>query len=171
MYRRLIALTTAATLALVGAASQPSQLPAAQLQPAGWVPLYRLLAVGSNDHVYTTDGNEIATLTQQGSHTYEGAACNLYASPLPGTVPLYRYVRADGTHLLDTQRPARGDPLARLEATLGYIAGGPAQGLVALNVWFHPQLGLFFYTTQPQGEFAPQNGYVNRGVLGFVAPG
>jgi len=172
MCARVLTLTALAALAAPLTAQPPAeQLPVPRGQAVTVAPVYRLLATGSNDHVFTTDPNEANVLTQQGTHTYEGVAFQVFTSPQPGMLPLYRYVNGNGTHQLDTQRPPRGDPYARLEATLGYVAAGPGKGLVPLSVWVHPQLGLYFYTTHPQGEFAAQNGYAYQGALGYVAPG
>src|SRR5262245_61436571 len=133
-------------------------------------PIYRMLDVASNDHVYARDPNEVNMLRWQGSHRYEGVACQTFADPQPGTRPLYRFVRPDGKHLLDTRR-STPDPRARLEDLLGYIAAEPRPGLVPLTAWVNPRDGLFFYTTDPRGEFAPNLGYRNEGVLGYVLPG
>lgn len=154
------------TLAVAALLGSTGSLAAQPMLP----PVYRLLATGSNDHVYTTDANEVHTLTLMRTHTYEGVAFHLFPFPQPGMRPVYRYVTANGTHLLDTQRPARLDPYARPEHILGYSAG-PAQGLVPLHVWVHPHAGLAFYTTHPRGEFAAHNGYVYQGTLGHVVPG
>jgi hypothetical protein len=146
---------------------------AAQLPPQGPTlsPVYRLVNNVTNDHVYSIDAREVNILAQQGSHNYEGVAFQVFPSPFPGTQPLHRFVRAGGQHVLDTRNPSGADPFARFEATLGYVAGQPGPSLVPLHVWLHPQNGLFFYTTHPQGEFAAQNGYVYRGVLGYVGSG
>jgi hypothetical protein len=140
-------------------------------QPATFSPVYRLLASVSNDHLYSVDRNEVATLTQQGVYTYEGVGFVGYAAQQPGTIPLYRFVRADGIHLLDIRRQTPADPFARMEGVLCYIANQQFPGLVPLYAWNHPQLGLWFYTTHPQGEFAAQIGYRPVGILGYVAPG
>src|SRR5829696_9258690 len=92
-----IALTTATVLAMPAAPlaaqppwAQPRFVPRAQ--PAPLSPVYRLVAAGSNDHVYSIDANEVNVLAQQGSHTYEGVVFQLFSTPGPGLQPLYRYV-------------------------------------------------------------------------------
>src|SRR5262245_19215971 len=134
------------------------------------IPVFRLVDQVSNDHVYTIDPNEANVLAQQGTHSFEGPVFQLIANPLPGAVPLYRFVCADGRHFLDVQNPSPVDPSARCEATLGFVLGQAAAGLVPLFLWVHPQAGLFFYTTHPQGEAAAQLGYVSQGAAVFVAP-
>jgi hypothetical protein len=124
----------------------------------------------TNDHVYTIDANEANVLAQQGTHQYDGPVFQLIANPLPGAVPLHRFACADGRHFLDAQNPSPVDPTARFEGTLGFVMGQAAPGLVPLYLWVHPQSGLFFYTTDAQGEFAGQIGYVSRGAVAFVAP-
>jgi hypothetical protein len=136
----------------------------------GLIPVYRLVDRVANDHVYTIDANEANVLAQQGSHLYEGPVFQLIGNALPGTVPMHRFVCADGRHFLDAQNPSPIDPSARFEATLGFVLGQAAPGLVPLYLWVHPQSGLFFYTTHPQGEAAAQLGYVARGAVAFVAP-
>jgi hypothetical protein len=141
-------------------------------QPPGLnlIPVYRLVDRVANDHVYTIDPNEANVLAQQGTHLYEGPVFQLLADPLPGALPLHRFVCADGRHFLDAQAPSPVDPTARFEATLGYVMGQAAAGLVPLYLWVHPQNGLFFYTTHPLGEAAGQLGYVTRGAVAFVVP-
>jgi len=167
MFGRFIALSAVAALTIASAAPAPARPP----QPTGWTAVYRLVANGSNDHVYTIDPREVNILTQQGTHTYEGVAFQLYSAQQPGTLPVYRFVSAGGQHLLDTRNPSGADPFARFEATLGYLSAQQQPGLVPLQVWIHPAQGLYFFTTHAAGEFAAQNGYAYRGVLGFVAPG
>ena len=141
-------------------------------QPGGitLIPVYRLVDRVANDHVYTIDPNEANVLSQQGSHMHEGPVFQLLGNPVPGAVPLHRFVCADGRHFLDGQNPSPVDPSARYEATLGFVMGQAAAGLVPLYLWVHPQSGLLFYTTHPQGEAAGQIGYVSRGAVAFVAP-
>lgn len=143
----------------------PFQPPGIQL-----IPVFRLVHQATNDHLYTIDANEVNVLAQQGTHTYDGPVFQLFANPLPGAVPLHRFVCADGRHFFDGQNPSPVDPYARYEGTLGFVLGQPAPGLVPLFLWIHPLNHLFFYTTHPMGEAAGQLGYVNQGAKAFVAP-
>lgn len=140
--------------------------------PAGiqLIPVYRLVHRTTNDHVYTIDANEANVLAQQGSHQFDGPVFQLLGNPVPGAVPLHRFARADGRHFLDAQNPSPVDPSAFFDCTLGFALSQAAPGLVPLYLWIHPQHGLFFYTTNPTGEAAPQLGYVNRGAGTFVVP-
>lgn len=141
-------------------------------QPAGLnlIQVHRLVHRSANDHVYTIDPNEVNTLTQQGTHNYDGPVFQLLGNPVPGAAPVYRFVTGDGRHFLDAQNPSGVDPRAYCESTLGYAMAQVAPGLVPLYLWVHPQLGLFFYTTNPNGERAAQLGYVNRGAGIYVVP-
>lgn len=134
------------------------------------IPVYRLVDRVTNNHVYTIDPNEVNVLTQRGSHNYDGPMFQLLGNPVPGALPLYRFVTADGRHFLDAHNPSPVDPTARFENTLGFIMGQAAPGLVPLYLWIHPQSRLFFYTTHPLGESAGQIGYVSQGAVAFVAP-
>jgi hypothetical protein len=143
----------------------PSQPPGLNL-----IPVHRLVDRVSNDHVSSIDPNEVNVLSQQGTHNYDGPVFQLLGNPLPGALPLHRFVSADGRHFLDAQNPSTVDPSARFEGTLGFVMSQAAAGLVPLYLWVHPQNGLFFYTTHPQGEAAGQLGYISRGAAVFVVP-
>ncbi|MBX7105664.1 MAG: hypothetical protein K1X57_16395 [Gemmataceae bacterium] len=134
------------------------------------IEVHRLVDCNTNDHVYTTDGNEADVLTRQGTHQYDGPVFRVLGSQVPGSLPLYRFVSAGGRHFLDVQSPSTVDVTARCESILGFVSGRLANGLVPLYLWVHPQNLLFFYTTDPQGESAGQLGYVPRGAGVFVAP-
>jgi len=164
----LLSLTSAVLFVAPLAAQFPETGPMPRTTLAA---VYRLVGTTTNDHLYTVDRNELAVLTQQGTYSYEGVGFLGFTNPQPGLQPLYRFGRADGTHLLDTRPQAAADPSARREGVLCYIATTQLPGLVPLYGWVHPQLGLSFYTTHPRGEFAAGLGYQPLGVLGYVAPG
>src|SRR5262245_14280732 len=67
-------------------------------QPPGLnlIQVYRLVDCATNDHVYTIDANEADVLTQQGTHQYEGPAFRILGNQLPGPMPLFRLVSANG---------------------------------------------------------------------------
>lgn len=142
------------------------------MQPMGvnLIPVHRLVDRSTNNHVYTNDLNEANVLAQRGSHNYDGVVFQLLANPLPGAMPLYRFVCADGRHFLDGQNPSPVDPTARCESTLGFVMGQMAPGLAPLFLWIHPHNRLFCYTTHPQGEAAATLGYAPQGGVAFVAP-
>jgi hypothetical protein len=178
MRGRALTLLSVVTLGLIAAplpaqfpGFDPTRTPRLRPSPDGTYPVFRLVDVNINNHVYTLDRREVAVLTQQGTHRFEGVAFQTFADRRPGTQPLFRFVRPNGRHLLDIQRRPSGAPFARLESVLGHIATEPAFRLVPLNVWVQPQHGLFFYTTHPRGELAPRLGYHFQGVIGFVVPG
>ena len=59
------------------------------------IPVYRLLYVSTNEHLYTTDANEVRTLCGSRGWTYEGAA---WLAPKSGT-PVYRLFQpSQGLH-------------------------------------------------------------------------
>jgi hypothetical protein len=122
----------------------------------------------TGDHLYTTSPDEIASANQQGYAT-EGIAFRLEANPRPGTVPLYRMF--DGrTHYFSTTGQL-DRPNAQREGVMGYMPARRIRGtVVPLTAWSLPQSGLLFFTTDPNGELAPQGGYQYAGVVGYVYP-
>ncbi len=155
-------------------AYQPFQRPLPQLyppnRPAEFRPVYRLASLSTGDHVYTTELREVRQLTRQATHQYEGVVFYTYEQPFVGAQPLYRFVRADGKHFLDTRRRSAIDPYAREEAVLGYVSVEPSRGLRPLSIWVSDANLLWFYTTNRQGELARQSSYTYRGILGYVVP-
>ena len=162
-----LASVAVAVLALPLSAQFPFQ-PTPPTAP-GEVPVYRVSNHNTNEHIYTTDPNEVATLLQSGQYTFEGATFEVGAQPGQGLVPLYRCIRPNGMHFLTTSPPQQFGPSAgQIEHRLGYIATQDQQNLRPLFAWMNPDTGLGFYTTDPNGEYAMQSGYQPEGLLGYV---
>jgi hypothetical protein len=113
---------------------------------------------------------EVTTLTRQGSHRYEGVGFYTLIDRAERTRPLYRFVLPNANHSLNIQPWAGGPQGARQEGVLGYIQTVPRRGLRPLNVWYQPARDLYFYTVKERGELAPETGYTQQGILGYVAP-
>jgi hypothetical protein len=133
-------------------------------------PIYRLYQPQLINHLYTNSLTE-AQNAQFAGYSTIGVEFFVNPSPAPGLVPLYRFLLPNGTHYLSTSRRAGLRMGARNEGILGYISSVPRGGLVALNEWYLPQGDRFFYTTDPNGEIAPQTGWQYSGVIGYVVPG
>ena len=177
----------ALALAVLAAAAEPAaaQFPPRVVQPPpGWpyppsgltptpqvpswrglIPVYQLRNVQSGENVYTTDANEMATLVQARTHQNRGEAFSVLARPRPGTLPLVRYVRSDGTHFLATSpQPAQA------EATLGYVFDRPVPGTVPVITWHDDGRNLDYYSTNPRDTGPARWGFRRADVLGYALP-
>jgi hypothetical protein len=123
------------------------------------VPIYRLFSPGTGDHAYTADPYEAAP-----GYNMEGMTFFVATRSRPGFMPLYRCLGPTG-HYLDTV-PGPG-----AEGRLGWISRWARPGTEPLYIWYNPELGLNFYTPDPNGELAPEGGYQYAGVLGYVFSG
>jgi len=163
MSKGQIIVLTLVVLMAPGASARPVTPPRDDL-----VPVYRLYNPDTGEHLYTRDTNE-ADVVQGEGFFYEGAPFLVSRCRGPGDAPLYRFYRPDVGHMYgtDPRPPVRG---SQLEGVMGYVGTRPGRGRVLLYEFFDPGTGLHFYTTDPRGEAAPFNGYVERGVVGFVVP-
>ncbi len=128
--------------------------------------IYRFVNGGTADHLYTTDPRELAD--GEAGYTYEGPAFSLAARPGPGLVPLYRFFTPDGGHFYTPSRRAGEDLDATYEGVLGYMARRPGPGVRPLYQWYNAEYDRYFYTYDRRGEAAPEAGYQNQGVIGYV---
>ena len=98
----------------------------------GTIPLYRYVLPGpQEDHLYTTDENEIGTTEpgQVGKYGYkmEEIAGYCYANPTAGTVPLYVYHKASTVdHLYTTHGDELGENTPFIYQKKGYDYEGIA---------------------------------------------
>jgi hypothetical protein len=145
--------------------AQFGSLPAAVAQVQ---PVYRLVSVSNGDHVYTTDRNEVQTVTLGGTHRLEGVSFYAGTRPAAGMVPLYRFITPDSRHFLSTNQQPAAAGIGQAEGLLGYISATPRQGLVPLYGYYQQATGLFFYTALPTVEQPEVLGYVRQGILGYV---
>ena len=100
-------------------------------QVAGSVPLYQYLNSDIDDHLYTTNSNEIGTITPgvTGNHGYRNEGITGYCFPraLPGTIPLYRYWKESvGDHLYTTNSGEIGTTILGRVGRHGYVSEGVA---------------------------------------------
>jgi len=127
-------------------------------------PIYRHQNVLSGDHCYINNLAEAERAIQDG-YQYEGIGFYVAKEERRNLVPLFRYF--DGRyHYLNTTGRSNW-PGAALEGPIGFVAERQLPGTVPLHRWVLRN-GKEFYTTDPQGELAPQGGYRNAGVVGYV---
>ena len=104
-------------------------------QVPGTVPLYRYWN-GANDHLYTTNANEIGTTTPgvlgNHGHTSEGIAGYCFPHARPGTIPLYRYWKGAGAdHFYTTSSAEIGTTIQGQVGNHGYSSEGVACYVIA----------------------------------------
>jgi hypothetical protein len=147
------------------------QVPAPRQQAApapGYKSVYRLLAVDSREHLFTSDANEVDRLVRQGTFRMEGIGFSVLDQHYAGSAPLYRFVRPDGLHFLSTEPNAGAEDGVRREAIVGYIDTQPRAGTLPLHAWRNVETGAIFYTADPTGEQAERSGLQYAGVVGHV---
>jgi hypothetical protein len=123
------------------------------------------------DHFYTTDPS--GELAPSAGYDYEGIAFALFASPAPGTVPLYRWWSPyvlDHFYTIDPSGELAPSTGYTYEGIVGYVYAAPAAGAVPLYRWWSPTATDHFYTTDPSGELAPSTGYLYEGIACWVLP-
>jgi len=182
--RKLILTLAASAVAATAAPAQyrslyPSQMPPPMERlpapaprtglPAGYRMVYRLIETNGQDYLFSTDPNEANTLVQRGTYRYEGPAFGVLDQNYAGTVPLFRFGTANGRHFLSTDANAGVTSGARNEGPIGYVDPQPRANSVPLHAWSNPGTGAVLYTTDPNGEQAPQLGFQYRGVVCYVA--
>src|SRR5262245_47635616 len=86
-------------------------------------PVYLVRNVQSGEFVYTADRSEIAGLEWARTHERSGPVFHTFRRQAPGTIPLMRYVRGDGTHFLATSPQP-----ARYEGVVGFVYAQPQPG-------------------------------------------
>jgi hypothetical protein len=145
-------------------------LPQQVAAPPGFQPVYRLAGLTAPDHLYTTDSEEARRVAVSGTYRFEGAGFYVLSQPYRSTVSLCRLITPTGQHILSTNPAAPVSQGARMEGVIGYVAPRPHPGTVALYSWFNPTNGDCLYTTDPNGEAAPQLGMQYVGVVCYVAP-
>lgn len=138
--------------------------------PPGHQNVYRLGGVNVTDHLYTTNANEVRTLTDSGAYRLEGVGFYVLDREYKDSVPLYRFGTAAGRHFLHTDRAAGNAEGVKLEGPIGYVDPQQRAGTVPLYAWVNPANGDCFYTTDRAGEQAPTMGMQYKGVVCYVGP-
>jgi hypothetical protein len=136
----------------------------------GYRNVYRLAGINIGDHLYSTDGNEIRSLTDAGAYRLDGVGFRVRDREYPNSVPLYRFSTPTGRHFLHTDQSAGSAEGATRGGLIGYVDSQPRPGTVPLYAWFNPATGDSFYTTDRTGEQAPQMGMQYRGIVCYVSP-
>lgn len=157
---------------LMGAQVKPNQ-PA---QP-NRVPLYRLASRTTGDHLYTTSAPERNQAEKQG-YVSEGEVGNVFASPTPGTVPLYRLLSTQkgGGHFMTTSAAERDNAVSKLhyrpEGVSAYVSPKQAPGSIPLYRLMNPRNGDHFYTATPaeREEVIRKDGFHDEGIAGYIWP-
>ncbi len=126
--------------------------------------IHRAFGTGRG-HLYTTD--LAAASTAPFVLEYENFFY-LYATPAPGTAPVYRCKKADNTYLITGSSSC--ESIGTVEATLGYWAGNAACGAVPLYRLYHAGGNLHFFTHDDAQVDDAINiyGFVFQGIVGYV---
>jgi len=151
------------------------------------VPVHRYYHDSSHDHFYTTNANEIGTITngQVGNNGYksEGVAFYALTHSAHETVPLYRYwngsnkdhfYTADVNEIGATQNGQTGNHGYTCEGVVAYVSAKPFAGMVPLYRYWHATNSDHFYSTNVQEINATTKGQVGNygysceGVAGYV---
>jgi hypothetical protein len=100
----------------------------------------------------------------------EGIVGYVYAEPEPGTVPLYRYLRAGfGDHFYTTDTPPSGPPGYVYEGVACHVLNHSEPGAVALERWRRPRESL--YITHPVDSLPlTRQGYRPEAIAYYVYP-
>lgn len=156
--------------------------PAAKVPPAATpasarVPLYRLVAASSTDHLYTTSPQERDKAQSEG-YKLEGVAGMVASTQVPGSEPLYRLVRlAPGNkveHFYTTSAAERDNAVKtyhfREEGVAGYVAGSQVPGTVPLERLQDPRTGAYLFTesSQEANRAASAYHYQKEGVCCYL---
>jgi len=149
-------------------APSPRLVPAGP--PAGHKSVYRFGGVSAPDHVYSTNPEEVRQLSVDPRYRSEGVRFYVMDREYKDSVPLYRFITTSSQHFLSTDANAGAATGARVEGPIGYVDPRPHAGTVPLHEWFNPTAGDYFYTTDSNGEIAPQGGMQHMGIVCYVAP-
>jgi hypothetical protein len=177
MRERIVVMAGAAVAlsALLIAAAPAQTPPGIELAPApqpkpqsGYQKVYRLAGIGINDHLYSTNPDEVRRVTDAGGYRLDGVGFYVLDREYMDSVPLYRFSYQTSHHFLHTDRNGGTVEGARLEGTIGYVDQQPRAGTVPLYAWINPTTGDCFYTTDRKGEQAPQMGMQYRGIVCYV---
>jgi hypothetical protein len=99
------------------------------VQTPGLVPVYRYYKNDTKDHFYTSNSTEIGVVSpgMSGNHGYvcEGILGYISPSPMPGTIPVYRYWKASThDHFYTTNSGEIGAITSGVTGNHGYMCEG-----------------------------------------------
>lgn len=114
------------------------------------------------DHFYTTDYSEVTT-AKQSNYVYEGVACSILDTQVPGSQPLIRYWSQSAQDHFYTLNSSEISGNLRnyhykYEEVTGYCFPRPGPNLVPLYRYYHKQNADHFYTTNGNEIGASGNG-------------
>lgn len=135
------------------------------------VSLYRYWNPSMYNHFYTTNFGIFGS--GGGGYTYQGVQCHVYASQIPGTVPLKHYYCADnGDHFYTTNpnEPGSGLPCYQYQGIECYVFTGSGSGRVRLYRYYEPNAQDHFYTTNFNELGNGAGGWYLEGVQCYVLP-
>jgi outer membrane protein assembly factor BamB len=139
------------------------------------LPLYRLFNPTSGEHFYTTDSNELNTLTARGLFRSEGIPGYLGHTSGSGLLAVYRLFNpTSGEHFYTTDANEESTLVAkglfRLESVIGYVSSASGSGLSPLYRLFNPTSGEHFYTTDQNEEntLTSLGIFRSEGVVGYL---
>jgi len=137
------------------------------------VPFYRYYHSGIVDHFYERNWNALGT--GKYGWAYQGVACNIYPSQVPGTIPLYRYW-GNNNHFYTTNINEIGTGTPGTVGNHGYKSEGVAgycyssdqgSGTVPLYRFFHfERIDHFYTTSKSEGDAA--EGWTYEGIQCYV---
>jgi len=128
------------------------------------------LIFNANEHFYTTDPAEVASLVATGIYRVEQTDAWRFArTNQPGTAAFYRCNR-NGAHLYTIDSNCEGFGRSALESQIGYVFSNQTAGTTPLYRLYNRTNGDHFYTTNAaEAANAVANvGYASEGVSGYV---
>jgi len=154
----------------------------------GGIPIHRYFLDNKNDHFYTSNVNEIGTITvgHKGNHGYKYEGILGYAYPAEHHLNMVHRYYHEGVkdHFYTTDKEEIGTTIPGAVGKHGYKSEG-----LAFYIFTHHHLGLkpvyryykdnmknHFYTANPdeigttEYRKSGKNGYVSEGVLGYMSP-
>jgi len=136
-------------------------------------PFYRYYHSGIVNHFYTRNWNELGS--GRYGWAYEGVACNIYPTQVPGTIPLYRY-NGNSNHFYTTNINEIGTGTHGTVGKHGYKSEGVAgycfstdqgSGTVPLYRFYNSGGVDHFYTTS-KSEGNAATGWTYEGIQCYV---
>ncbi|NLB55266.1 MAG: hypothetical protein GX811_05790 [Lentisphaerae bacterium] len=145
-----------------------------------FTPIYRLQSIGAEEstfgRIWTADAIESKHLDSLNSWRFEHIAWHAFIEPVPGSVPLVRYLSNERKiHVYESGTPTEereSDPDLTYEGIQFYVFAEPATDTLPIYLFHNKQLDLQYLTIseveRKDFEDNPETGYVFRGILGYA---